>query len=400
MQSSRFVGFHRLSKDEKRRKLCEFTSKDIPFDEHITENELDRISENIVGEFTLPLSVAPNFRIDGEDMILPMCTEESSVVAACANGARMVYECGGFTTDACDPQTIQGMVQLVEIEDIDSAVGILSTARVVDQVLALANEGHTHTRATMVSNKAFADQNMIVVTLTALVGEAMGANAVNAMMEAIAPLLEDLAGARALCRILSNKAAGRGFTATCVLSSTVFPAGLLRDMYQAFVLATVSSQRAVTHNKGIMNGVIAVAQATGQDTRAIEAANHMLAAEGGVYSPLSTFELTTPANSLNRVELKCSIKLRCPVGTVGGLTTYHRAARAALDVLTAHVPAPRSTSVTLGKAMACAGLASNIAAIMALVGPGINRGHMALHRAKQEVSGGRDQGVTSTFQVR
>ncbi|KAG9391082.1 Hydroxymethylglutaryl-CoA reductase, class I/II [Carpediemonas membranifera] len=331
---------------------------------------LEKISENVVGAVALPLSVAPNFKIDDLEYLVPMCTEESSVVAACSNGARLVHANGGFTTTAPPDPYMTGMIQLIELDNSQRVVEHLNSQR--EAILSEANRGHHHCRATDAAATVLGPDSA-VLTVRVSVGDSMGANAINRMMEAVGRWL-DVAPGRVLCRILSNDAKGRVYTASATLSGSGEDRGRLGDLSRAFELAQALPERAVTHNKGIMNGVIAVAMASGQDTRAIEAANHLYAGSGGQYKPLSRCVVTESADTTT---LTITVDVACPIGVVGGLTTFHPACRAALGLL------PETTADCLGRTMACAGLASNIAALRALVGVGINAGHLRLHDKKK-----------------
>ncbi|WP_435346084.1 hydroxymethylglutaryl-CoA reductase, degradative [Haloarchaeobius sp. HRN-SO-5] len=337
----------------------------------------DRLSENVVGRIGYPLSVATNFVVDGADVLVPMAIEESSVVAAASHGAKLAREAGGFETDVSGPYML-GQIQAVDVADPHAARGRVLDAR--EDVRALAND-----QGVLVSHGGGCDDvtarvvdtptgEQVVVHLVVDVCDAMGANAVNTMTEAVAPLVEDLTGGEVSLRVLSNLADRRLARARC----RVAPADLDHDetdrsgeqvrdhIVDAWAFAAGDPYRAATHNKGVMNGVDAVALATGNDWRAIEAGAHAYAARDG-YGPLSTFEVDADGY------LSCSIELPMQVGTVGGTTSSHPTASAAMEVLDVE------SADDLAGVFAAVGLAENLASLRALVSEGIQTGHMKLH---------------------
>ncbi|MGO1955936.1 MULTISPECIES: hydroxymethylglutaryl-CoA reductase, degradative [unclassified Microbacterium] len=343
--------------------------------------QADHMIENVIGTFRLPVGMATNFTIDGRDRLIPMVTEEPSVVAAASNAARMAREHGGFTTSYTGDVMI-AQIQVVDATDPHSSRFALLEAR--DELLALANEqdptlvslggGAFDVSVRVVPTRA---GTQIIVHLHVDVRDAMGANAVNTMAEAIAPRIAQIAGARSLLRILSNKAALRLTRARGVFDAELLGGtGVVDDIVAASAFAEADSYRAATHNKGIMNGITAVVLATGNDTRAVEAGCHSHAARSGQYSALSQFEKGADSNLVGTLEVPLA------VGLVGGATRAHPSARAAVQLLGVE------TACELASVIAAVGLAQNLAACRALVAEGIQRGHMTLHARTVAASAG------------
>lgn len=333
--------------------------------------------ENAVGVLGLPLGVALNFRVNGRDRLVPMAVEEPSVVAAASYGARLGRAGGGFEAEA-DPPVMIGQVQLVRVPDPAAARTAIQGARA--RLCADADAVHPNMvrRGGGVRGLEVRDLPetavgpMVVVHLLVDVGDAMGANAVNAMAEALAPALERLSGGQARLRILSNLADRRRARAACrvpldVLDTPALPgAAVAERVVEAWALADADPYRATTHNKGVMNGVDAVAVACGQDWRAIEAAAHAWAARDGRYRALTRW-------TVDGDMLRGDIDLPLAVATVGGNLECNPRARFSLRLLGA------DGARDLAAVMAAVGLAQNLAALRALVTDGIQRGHMALH---------------------
>ena len=329
----------------------------------------DRMIENAIGTFALPLGVAENFVINGRPTLVPMAVEEPSVVAAASKAAKMAAPHGGFSAESPEQYSI-GQVQVLGY-DPDTAQTVESSSQ---KILAVANECSS-TLASLgrgakeVSCREFdaGGEPALSVELLVDVGDAMGANITNSMCEAVAPLVQELTGGRALLRILSNYSVRR-----LVRASAVFDVRMMggeqvaRDIVSAYKLAKHDVYRAVTHNKGLMNGAVAVATATGQDTRAVEAAAHAYAARSGRYSSLSEWRLADG-------NLEGTLEMPLSVGTVGGVSGVHPSASACIAVCGA------SSAAELACIVASAGLAQNLAAMLALVTDGIQKGHMRLH---------------------
>ncbi|WP_432515080.1 hydroxymethylglutaryl-CoA reductase, degradative [Kineococcus sp. SYSU DK001] len=341
----------------------------------------DHMVENVVGVLGVPVGVATNLVVDGVDRLVPMATEEPSVVAAASNAARMARGTGGFRTSTTGPVMI-AQIQLVGAVDPEAARArlleakeeLLAAADACDPVLVRFGGGARDVQVRCLPTSAGVQ---VVVHLLVDVRDAMGANAVNTMAEALAPRVGEIAGARPLLRILSNKADQR-----LTRARGVFDAGLLGgpqvvdDIVRAAAFAAADPYRAATHNKGIMNGITAVVLATGNDTRAVEAGCHSHAARDGRYTALSRFEVDADGNLVGTLEVPLA------VGLVGGATRAHPVARAAVELLGV------KTSGELAAVVASVGLAQNLAALRALAAEGIQRGHMTLHARTVAASAG------------
>lgn len=334
--------------------------------------------ENVIGTFELPLAVATNFTVNGRDVLVPMAVEEPSVVAAASYMARIVRDHGGFRAQAQRP-VMRAQIQVLGLTAPHAAEMRLRAAE--DELIALANARD----AVLVSLGGgcigievmhFPDTRvgpMLVLHILVDVRDAMGANAVNTMAEAIAPRVAELTGGRTRLRILSNLADRRLVRAACTIPSDAFSsegvagAEVVQGIVEAAVLAEVDPYRAATHNKGIMNGIDPVVVATGNDWRAIEAGAHAYAARSGRYTALTTWEINADG------ALEGVIEMPMAVGLVGGATRSHPAARAALQVM------KPETAGELAEVIAAVGLAQNLGALRALATEGIQKGHMALH---------------------
>lgn len=344
----------------------------------LTVERADKMIENVVGTYNLPLGIATNFQINGRDVLIPMVVEEPSIVAGASYAAKLVREGGGFQSASTDPLMI-GQVQLVQIADPARARFAILAQR--DEILAQANRQSSSLVALGGGAKdievhSFESSPMGPMLVTHLLidcRDAMGANAVNTMAEAVAPMLESISGGRAYLRILSNLSDRRLSRARAVVPLHA----LARDgmsgeevaegIMWAYAFAAIDPYRATTHNKGILNGIDPVLIATGNDWRAIEAGAHAYAARSGRYSSLTTWERDTQGNLVGTIELPMA------VGIVGGATKVHPAAQAALKLLNV------KHASDLAEICVCAGLASNLAAMRALATEGIQRGHMGLH---------------------
>jgi hydroxymethylglutaryl-CoA reductase len=373
--SSRLPGFYRQPLIERRRALFEGrelseSSRAQVHGGGLPLETADLMSENVVSTYGLPLSVALNFRINGRDHLVPMAIEEPSVVAAASNAARLVRLSGGFAAEVDDP-IMTAQVHLSAVPDPNAAVSIVQQHR--DLLTQLANEaiprmvarrgGCRDVSARVVSEA----ESMIVVELFVDVRDAMGANVVDTVAEAVAPHIEALVGGTVGLRILSNLPLRRLVRARCWVSNDAIGGNdTAGGIVQASRFAELDPFRAVTHNKGIMNGVDAVAIATGQDFRAIEAGAHAYAGLGEGYRPLATWKQEGP-RILGRLEMPLA------VGTVGGTLRAHPGASAALEL------SGVTRANELAALLACVGLASNLAALRALATEGIQRGHMRLH---------------------
>lgn len=342
--------------------------------EPLSFEDADRMVENAIGSISVPMGIATNFVVNGRAMLLPMAIEEPSVIAAASKAAKAAKAMGGFTARAGDSLMI-GQVQVVGISKIKAAVD--KVRRNKKEILAAANAKGRSVVARDLTVRQVRDTSpnkmgaMLVVELVADTKDAMGANAINTMCEAVGPVVADLTGGEEVLKILSNYATKRLVRCSAVFSSDEIggPRVVKRILY-AYALAHSDVYRAVTHNKGVMNGIDAVALAAGQDLRAIEAAAHAYAARDGHYRSLTRWRRTKNGDLSGEIELPLA------VGTVGGITGTHPAVKLALKLMGV------ASSKELAMAMAAAGLAQNFAAIRALADEGIQQGHMKLHARK------------------
>ncbi len=377
-KSSRISGFYKLPPEERLAKVvenCALTEEDLGAlrDHEATGVGLaDRMIENAIGTIQIPLGVATNFVINGEDRLIPMAIEEPSVVAAASNAARLARDTGGFFTSNSG-MLMRAQIQATGVGDPEGAKARLFEAR--ENLLELANEqdpmlvrlgGGARDIEVHVLRSGLGP--MVVMHLIVDVKDAMGANAVNTMAEALAPSVEAITGGRVYLRILSNLADLRLARARAVISRDSLGGGEEVDGFLlGHELAEVDPYRAATHNKGVMNGVSAVVLATGNDTRAVEAGAHSYAARSGRYGSLTHWEKNADG------DLVGSIEIPMPVGLVGGAIKAHPTARLAVKIL-----GVESTG-ELAEIVAAVGLAQNFAAVRALASEGIQRGHMSLH---------------------
>ena len=346
----------------------------------ISFEKADKMVENAIGTFSLPLGVATNFKINGKDYLVPMVIEEPSVIAAASKGAKIARIRGGFEVAADQSYSI-GQIQLLDV-DINSAVKKIQESK--KEILELANsKSNTLSKMDKGAKKVSCKEidtplgKMLIVELLIDVGDAMGANVTNTMCEAVSPLLETITGGRALLRILSNYSISRIAKAKAVFDKeAVGGEDTVDDIILAYQFADNDVYRAVTHNKGIMNGIIAVANATGQDSRAIEAAANAYAASSGKYRSLSKWSKDDEGNLVGSLELPLS------VGIVGGIINVHPIAKICAKILGV------SSASELAGIMTATGLAQNFSAISALATEGIQKGHMRLHARNLAASAG------------
>lgn len=383
--TSRLSGLRNLTIDARRAAVIDAISPDLDLSalagSGLSPEQADRMIENVIGQISIPVGVATNVIVNGREVLVPMATEEPSVVAAASNIARMSRRFGGIVATSTDP-LMQAQVQLLEVADPNGARARILEAK--DEILALANaqdpkliEVGGGARDLIVRLVSGLLSDHLVVHLVVNVGDAMGANAVNTMAEAIAPRLAEIAGGRALLRILTNLADLRITRARLTIHpEEVGGPQIVANMVAGANLAYDDPYRAATHNKGIMNGISAVVLATGNDTRAVEAGAHSYAARDGQYRALSRFETDAAGN------LVATLELPMAVGLVGGATKSHPAARAAVAMTEV------TTARELGEIIAAVGLAQNVAAVRALAAEGIQRGHMGLHARNVAVAAG------------
>ncbi|MGK9054828.1 hydroxymethylglutaryl-CoA reductase, degradative [Neorhizobium petrolearium] len=345
--------------------------------------------ENVIGTFQLPLGVATNFMVNGRDYLVPMAVEEPSVVAAASYMARIVRGCGGFQTSSTAP-IMRAQVQVLGASDpygarlaiLAARDEIVSAANAKDPVLVKFGGGCRDIEVHVFPSTSRG--SMAVLHLLVDVRDAMGANTVNTMAEAIAPIVERITGGEVRLRILSNLADLRLARARVevtedALATTEFSGRrMIEGIVDAYEFAAVDPYRAATHNKGIMNGIDPVVVATGNDWRAIEAGAHAYAARSGRYTSLTTWEINSKGSLVGTIEIPMAL------GLVGGATKTHPAAQAALQILNVE------TAVELAEVTVAVGLAQNMAALRALATEGIQRGHMALHARNIAIGAGAE----------
>ena len=377
VDDSRISGFYKLSREDRVKKLKEVTGlgdEDLgPLVDpgKVDMEVLDHMIENVVGSMTIPLGIATNFQINEKDYLVPMAIEEPSVVAAASNSARMTRDHGGFAATDTGPNMI-AQIQVVEVLNPEMAKTKIMEAK--DELIAFANEqdpilvrfggGAKDIRVRIFDTKVGV---MLITELIVDTRDAMGANAVNTMAEALAPRIEKLSGGRVILRILSNLAEFRLVRVRATFDREMLGGEeVVNDIIAAWAFAEADPYRCATHNKGIMNGIDSVVIATGNDFRAIEAGAHSYAAMNG-YSSLTKYEKSPEGHLIGSIEIPMA------VGLVGGATKVHPAARASVKILGVE------TATELGHVIASVGLAQNLAALRALVSEGIQKGHMALH---------------------
>ncbi len=378
MRTSQISGFHNLKPLERIRVVKEFaalTDEEVSILQStgpLKLEQADRMIENVVGTMPIPLGIATNFLINGTDYLIPMAIEEPSVVAAASNAAKMARVRGGFSTSSTGPVMI-GQIQVVAVPDpfgarmriLSAKSGILQKANEQDPVLVSKGGGAKDLKVKVIET---AVGSMVIVEILVDCRDAMGANAVNTMAEAVAPLIERISMGRVYLRIISNLATERLARATTTVpKEAVGGEEVVDGIVNAYAFALADPYRCATHNKGIMNGITAVVLATGNDTRAVEAGAHAYAARTGRYNPLTTWEKNSEGDLVGAIELPMA------VGLIGGATAIHPTAKIAVKILGV------KTATELGEVIAAVGLAQNLAALRALASEGIQEGHMKLH---------------------
>ncbi len=379
--TSRYPEFYKKSVAERRRAVIANLGLSHDAQAYLRHGRLDfaiadKMSENVISTFALPLALGLNFRINGRDYLVPMVVEEPSVVAAASNAARMVRAAGGFRGDAT-ASIMTAQVQFDHVLDPPAAVEMMRERR--DEVVAAANLAIPRMVARgggcmdMDARVLDGPGGLVVLHLYVDVGDAMGANVVDTVAEHVAPLVQSWIGGKVGLRILSNLPLRRLVHVECDVAADMLGGSDLADgIARASNFAEVDPFRAATHNKGILNGIDAVAVALGQDWRAVEAGAHAYAGLGSDYRPLATWARTPTG-------LRGTMELPLAIGTVGGSTQAHPGVRTAMEIV--KVESARELSVV----MAAVGLASNLAALRALAGEGIQHGHMRLHARKSDV---------------
>ena len=378
VEKSDLSGIYNLSIFERQKlisKLTNLNEEDLKILQnfgYLSPENLNTMIENVIASYQLPLGIATNFRINNKDYLIPMVIEEPSVVAAASNAAKIARKHGGFFADNINPIMIS-QIQLTNVDNLEKAKEIilnkkqeiLKIANEQDPVLNQLNGGAIDIQVREISTSR---GPMIIVHLLVNVLDAMGANTVNTMAEAVAPYLEDWCGGKVYLRIVSNLAIHRIARCKAIFDRELLGgAEIVEGILDAVAFAEADPYRAATHNKGIMNGIVALALATGNDTRALEAGAHTYAALNGKYKPLTKYDKDKEGNLVGSIELPLAF------GIIGGMTKIHPMANISLKILGI------KTANELSQVAAALGLAQNLAALRALVSEGIQKGHMRLH---------------------
>lgn len=396
-RSSRLGGFYKLSLEERTATVADWAGltadeEALLLGQGLSAEQASQMIENSIGTLALPLGVAANFTINGRDYLIPMAVEEPSVLAAVSHAAKLIRDGGGFHTSASDPVMI-GQIQVLDIPDMEAAITalevhtphLMAQADSVSESIVRRGGG---SRA--IEIRPFPQTPvgpMLVVHLLYDCRDAMGANAINTAVEAIAPLVAELTGGRTNLRILSNLTDRRTATARCripaaSLTTHDMPGQVVAQrIAEANAFAVVDPYRAATHNKGIMNGIDAVCIATGNDWRAVEAGVHAYAARDGQYRALTDWHVDENGDLVGEMTIPLA------VGIVGGATKVHPTAKVAMKIVDV------DSAEELAQVMVCVGLAQNLAAIKALSTTGIQAGHMRLHARQVALAAGASNGV-------
>ncbi|MGA2874501.1 MAG: hydroxymethylglutaryl-CoA reductase, degradative [Nitrososphaerales archaeon] len=387
MPSSEISNFYKMTVEERLKLVKEFANLDEKETQAIGSlaglklETADHMIENVIGAIPIPLGVATNFMINKKEYLVPMAIEEPSVVAAASNAAKMTRKNGGFKTSNTGPVMI-GQIQTVRVKDpyrarmdiLASKESLLKKANDQDPKLVSVGGGAKDLEVKVIDT---ARGQMVISELIVDCRDAMGANAVNTMVEAIAPDIERVAKGKVFLRIISNLATKRVVRSSAVFDREALGGDEVVDgIIEAYAFADSDPYRCATHNKGIMNGVIAVALATGQDTRALEAGAHSFAARQGRYRSLTTYERDENGNLVGTIEMPVA------VGLIGGASAVHPVAKACVKILGV------KSAIELAEVIVSVGLAQNFAALRALSAEGIQRGHMKLHARNVAASAG------------
>ena len=377
-KSSRLGSFHSLERHARLSSVAKFaglkaaTKAQFADTGNLPPEIAERLIENVIGTMNVPIGVATNVIVDGRDVLVPMATEESSVVAAVCNAAKQCRNTGGVRTSNAGPLMI-AQIQLIDIPDaqttrqkiLERKAEIAEICNAVDPLLVELGGGFHDIEVRVLETRGGA---MVISHLIVDTRDAMGANAVNTMAEKLAPHIAKWTGGRSHLRILTNLADRRLARARAVWKTKTIGGAKVRDgLMAAYFFAEADPYRATTHNKGIMNGISAITLATGNDTRAIEAGAHAYAARDGQYGPLSKWEITPDGDLAGVLELPLAL------GIVGGATRAHPTARACLEIMGI------AKAEDLQSVVAAVGLLQNFAALKALSTVGVQKGHMALH---------------------
>ena len=382
MTDSSISKFFEKSHEEKLDIICNFSDLNDEELNHLKNatggldfEYANKMIENAIGTFSLPLGIATNFKINNVDYLVPMVIEEPSVIAAASKAAKIARVHGGFTAKV-DGNISIGQIQVLDV-NIQESISILNSNS--NQIIELANSSSKTlpklgkgAKEIQCKEIKTSTSSMLIVELMIDVGDAMGANVTNTMCETVAPLIEKLIGGKTLLRILSNYSTKRMVSVSATFDKdSVGGEQVVDDIISAYEFADNDVYRAVTHNKGVMNGTISVANATGQDSRAIEAAAHAYASHTGRYRSLTQWSKNNDGHLVGKFEIPLS------VGIVGGVTNNHPIAKICTKILNL------KNVQELSCIIASTGLAQNFAAMRALATEGIQKGHMKLHARKQ-----------------
>ncbi len=375
---SEISGFYKLKIEERQSliaEIFELTQNEIQLLQnfgYFSPSQLDTLIENVIGSYQLPLGIACNFKINNKDYLVPMVIEEPSVVAAASNAARMARKLGGFHSEKIKSVMIS-QIQVVNLKNTISAKEKLLMHK--EELIKIANDQDPFLNK--LGGGAFDIEirelstrkgSMLIIHLLVDVMDAMGANVVNTMAEAITPRVEEIVDGKIYLRIVSNLATHRVAKCKATFDKELLGGEeVVEGILNAYEFAVADPYRATTHNKGIMNGISALTLATGNDTRAIEAGAHAFASLEGGYSPLTSFDVDANGNLVGE------IKIPLALGIIGGMTKIHPIAHLSLKILNLE------SAEELSQVAAALGLAQNVAALRALASEGIQKGHMALH---------------------
>jgi hydroxymethylglutaryl-CoA reductase len=376
--NSEISGFYKLSIEKRREllsKLIDFSENERKILENLgyfTEAQIDTLIENVIGSYQLPIGIACNFKVNNKDYLIPMVIEEPSVVAAASNAAKIARKHGGFQSENVKSVMIS-QIQITNLKDRESAKIkleenkeiILKKANEKDPLLIKLGGGAFNLEIRELTTRK---GEMLILHLLVDVLDAMGANVVNTMAETVSPYIEEVSGGKIYLRIVSNLATHRIAKSRATFDKELLGGKeVVEGILNAYEFAVADPYRATTHNKGIMNGIIALTMATGNDTRAIESGAHAYAALSGQYSPLTKYQVDSNGNLVGEIEIPLAL------GIIGGMTKIHPMARIALKILNV------KSANELSQIAAALGLAQNVAALRALASEGIQKGHMTLH---------------------
>lgn len=388
MKNSKYSSFYKLTVDERLNEVKEFANLSEKQTESLKDpasldiNRADNMIENVIGRYTLPMGVALNFLINGKDYLIPMVTEEPSVIAAASNGAKVARSSGGFKAFYVKSNMI-AQVQVTDVLDcnyakmqiLENKDEIIKKCNDCDPTLVGLGGGAFDIDVRIL--RTLKNEELLIVHLKVNTLDAMGANTVNTMAESVAPYIEELTGGKVYLRILTNLATDRLVRASVKITKEELGG---EDVVDKIVSATdfafADPYRAATHNKGIMNGISAAVMATGNDTRAIESGAHAYASITGQYLPLTTWEKNKDGDLVGTIEIPMA------VGLVGGATKIHPQAQTAVSILGV------KSADELGEIIAALGLGQNLSAVRALATEGIQRGHMSLHAKNVAIEAG------------